>query len=142
MKNILFFVITALVLCSCNKDSEQDWSGMEYFTFRITGKVTDYFGNPLKGISVSALGNETFTLSDGSYSLEGRGGTTLSVFVNFSDTDGSGNGGRFIGTSRNIGLDYKKGKHGPYLGLYGKAGVDAVLVSGLTPSVDPSIPLT
>ena len=139
MRKILILIVLALV--SCNKDSHQDWSGMEHFTFRVSGEVTDNSGNPISGISVSALGSETCTLSDGTYVLEGSGGKETTVFVNFTDTDGAANGGRYVSASRSVALDYVKGKHGPYLGLFGKDNVNVTLVIGLTPSIDSDIPL-
>ncbi len=139
MRKIL--ILFVLVLVSCNKDSRQDWSGMEHFTFRISGEVTDNSGNPIGGISVSALGSETCTLSDGTYVLEGSGGMKPTVFVNFTDMDGAANGGRYISASRSVALDYIKGKHGPYLGLFAKENVNVTLVAGLTPSIDSDTPL-
>lgn len=132
--------MTITLLLSCNKDSEQDWSGMEYMTFKISGKVTDGAGSPLAGISVEALGYETLTRADGTYLLEGRGGSSTSVFVNFSDKDGQENGGFYMGSSAGVQLEYVKGKHGPYLGLFSKAGVDAVLASGQMPPSSMSAP--
>jgi putative lipoprotein (rSAM/lipoprotein system) len=139
MRKIL--ILFVLVLASCNKDSRQDWSGMEHFTFRISGEVTDNSGNPISGISVSALGSETSTLSDGTYVLEGSGGMKPTVFVDFTDMDGAANGGRYISASRSVALDYIKGKHGPYLGLFAKENVNVTLVAGLTPSIDSDTPL-
>ena len=143
MKNrVLILAVMALV--SCNKDSSQNWDGLEHFTFEISGKVTDDAGLPLADISVSALGSEAFSRADGTYVLEGSGGKVTCVFVNFSDKDGEDNGGYHIGTSVDVRLDYLKGRHGPYLGLFGKSGVDAVLIPGRIPSipsVNPNIPL-
>ena len=88
---------------------------------------------------MSALGAETCTLSDGTYVLEGSGGMSPTVFVNFTDMDGAANGGRYISASRSVALDYIKGKHGPYLGLFAKDNV--TLVAGLPPSIDSDTPL-
>ena len=120
-------MVLAVLFCSCNTDSKQDWNGMEYFTFKISGKVTDASGNPVNGISVSALGAECKTFADGTYVLEGRGGTVTETFVNFSDIDAAENGGLYMGASVNVTLDYIKGQHGPYLGLFGKSDVNIVL---------------
>lgn len=141
MKKILLLLSFMALLVSCNKDSKQDWSGMEYFTFRISGCVTDNSGRPIEGISVSALGGETFTQVDGEYVLEGRGGSEISVFLNFSDKDGMENGGRYTSASRNVVLHYIKGKHGPYLGLFGRSDVNVTMVLGLTPSIGTDTPL-
>ena len=135
MKRLLFFMVSALLTMSCNKDSEQDWSGMEYFTFEISGKVTDTSGEPLTGISVAALGSQCLTFSDGTYILKGQGYTETEVLVNISDVDAEENGGLYMGTSMIVALDYVKGAHGPYLGLFGKSDVDAVLQSRRLPSV-------
>ena len=136
MRKIVFVLLSILFISSCNKDSKQDWSGMEYFDFEITGHVSDMDGNPLTGISVSASGSSVQTKSDGSYKLEGRGGTQTIVVVSFADIDGIENGGLYFGATRSIKLDYIKGKHGPFLGLYGKSGVDAALMSGRAPTPD------
>ena len=136
MRKILFVLLSIVLILSCNKDSEQDWSGMEYFDFEVTGRVYDMDGNPLTGIYVSASGSNVQTKSDGSYKLEGRGGTQTTVVVSFSDIDGIENGGLYFGTTRNVALDYVKGKHGPFLGLYRKSGVDATLTPGRTPTPD------
>ena len=130
-----------MVLPACNKDSEQDWTGMQYFEFEITGKVTDNSGNPINGISVSASGSTVLTKSDGSYKLTGQGGTNTTVYVSFADVDVAENGGLYGGASRSVNLDYVKGKHGPFLGLFRKTGVDVTLVLGLTPVPDPNTPV-
>ena len=75
----LFLLAVLMILIACNKDSEQDWTGMEYYDFEITGKVTDNSGNPINGISVSASGNTVLTKSDGTYKLSGQGGTNTTV---------------------------------------------------------------
>ena len=130
-----------LFLISCNKDTKQDWTGMEHFDFEISGTVSDYMGNPVAGISVSAMGSETSTGSDGEYFLKGSGSTETSLFVNFSDKDGAENGGLFMGASQKVQLDYVKGRHGPYLGLFRKSGVNASLNLGLTPVPDFNDPI-
>lgn len=130
-----------MVLPGCNKDSEQDWSGMQYFEFEIFGKVTDNNGNPIKGISVSASGSSVLTKADGSYKLTGQGGISTTVFVSFADVDVEDNGGLYGGASRSVELDYVEGRHGPYLGLFRKTGVDVTLVLGLTPVPDPNTPV-
>ncbi len=138
--HILFIAALALLMTSCNKGGEQDWNGMEYFTFKITGKVTDQSGDPINGISVTALGAQTLTGPEGFYVLKGTGGTETSVFVNFTDTDGLENGGRYIGNSVPADLEYIKGKHGPYLGLFGKSNVNVIMSAGpVTPGA--GIPL-
>ena len=137
----LFLLAVLMILTACNKDSEQDWTGMEYYDFEITGKVTDNSGNPINGISVSASGNTVLTKSDGTYKLSGQGGTNTTVYVSFSDVDVADNGGLYSGASRSVELEYVKGKHGPYLGLFRKTGVDATLVLGLTPVPDPNTPV-
>ncbi len=128
--HVLFAAALVLPLTSCNKGGEQDWSGMEYFTFKITGKVTDPSGSPINGISVTALGAQTLTSPDGTYTLNGTGGTETSTFVNFTDIDGLENGGRYIGNSVPADLEYIKGKHGPYLGLFGKSDVNVTMTAG------------
>ena len=50
--------------------------------------------------------------------------------VSFSDVDRGENRGFFTGTVRNVALEYVKGKHGPYLGLFRQTGVDVTLSSG------------
>ena len=137
----LFLLVVLMVLPACNKDSEQDWTGMQYFEFEITGKVTDNSGNPINGISVSASGSTVLTKSDGSYKLTGQGGTNTTVYVSFADVDVAENGGLYGGASRSVNLDYVKGKHGPFLGLFRKTGVDVTLVLGLTPVPDPNTPV-
>ena len=142
MKRVYLFLLSLLlILPSCNKDSQQDWTGMQYFEFEISGKVTDNFGKPINGISVSALGSSVKTNTDGTYTLSGQGGTNTTVYVSFADVDVADNGGLYIGASRTVELEYVKGKHGPYLGLYRKTGVDAALTLGLTPVPDPNTPV-
>ena len=138
-----FFCLAAWVLLiSCNKESPQDWGGMEYFTFKISGVVTDNTGFPLGGICVSSFGSEIYTDSEGAYLLEGRGSGDTSVFVNYTDTDGVENGGRYMASSRRVTLEYKKGtRHGPYMGLFTATDIDVTLVAGLTPSINPDTPL-
>lgn len=140
-KTFLFLLSVLMVLQACNKDSKQDWTGMEYYDFEITGKVTDNSGNPINGISVSAAGSSVLTKSDGTYKLSGQGGTNTTVYVSFSDVDVADNGGLYSGASRSVELEYVKGKHGPYLGLFRKNGVDAALVLGLTPVPNPNTPV-
>ena len=142
MRTVYFFILAVLlVLTSCNKDSEQDWTGVQYYEFEVSGTVTDNIGNPINGISVSASGSKTFTKADGTYNLSGYGGTNTSVIVNFVDVDMTDNGGLFSGASRSVELEYVKGKHGPFLGLFRKTGVDATLMLGLTPVPNPNTPV-
>ena len=130
-----------MFLPACNKDSEQDWTGMQYYEFEITGKVTDNYGKPINGISVSAAGSSVRTKSDGTYKLSGQGGTNTTVYVSFADIDVAENGGFYIGASRSVELEYVEGKHGPFLGLYRKTGIDVTLTLGLTPVPDPNTPV-
>ena len=140
-KNYFLFLMILLALPACNKDSEQDWTGMQNYEFQISGKVTDNVGNPINGISVSASGTTVLTKEDGTYKLSGYGGTNTTVIVNFVDVDMSDNGGLYSGASRSVDLDYVKGKHGPFLGLFMKTGVDATLMLGLTPVPNPNTPV-
>ena len=135
MKKFVFAFLSALLMISCNNDSEQDWGGMEYMKFEISGRVLDGESNPIKGILVSVYGSSVKTGSDGKYKLEGQGGTQTSLVVSFTDVDGVENGGLFYAVTQNVKLDYMGGKHGPFLGLYGKTGVDATLGVGL-----PTVP--
>lgn len=137
----LFLLVAFMVLVACNKDSEQDWTGMQYYEFEISGKVTDNSGSPIKGISVSASGSSVLTKADGTYELSGQGGTTTTIFVSFADVDVADNGGLYSGASRSVELDYVEGRHGPFLGLFRKTGVDVTLVLGLTPVPDPNTPV-
>ena len=114
---------------------------MQNYEFQISGKVTDNVGNPINGISVSASGTTVLTKEDGTYKLSGYGGTNTTVIVNFVDVDMSDNGGLYSGASRSVDLDYVKGKHGPFLGLFMKTGVDATLMLGLTPVPNPNTPV-
>ena len=140
-KTFLFLLSVLMILQACNKDSEQDWTGMQYYEFQISGMVTDNVGNPINGISVSASGSTVLTKEDGTYKLSGYGGTNTTVIVNFVDVDMSDNGGLYSGASRSVELDYVKGKHGPFLGLFIKTGVDATLMLGLTPVPNPNAPV-
>ena len=81
MKKILFLPLLFFFALSCNKDSRQDWTGMEYFTFKIEGRVTDASGQALSGIRVEALGQQTATRSDGTYKIEGTG---YKLYLSFS----------------------------------------------------------
>ena len=128
-------------LSSCNSDSKEDWTGMEYFEFEVSGQVLDSYGNSIKGITVSVLDNTAQTDSNGKYKLKGRGGTETLVTVNFIDTDASENGGFYQGVIRKVQLDYVKGKHGPYLGLYKKDNIDATLTIGLPMVPDMNVPI-
>ena len=103
---------------------------MYYFDFEIKGVVYDTVGYPIEGISVTAAGAGTLTGPDGSYSLKGSSGSDTSVMVSFSDVDRGENRGFFTGTVRNVALEYVKGKHGPYLGLFRQTGVDVTLSIG------------
>ena len=146
MKKIIVLIFALIASVSCNdKNSSQDWSGMEYFTFEISGKVTDESRNPIQGISVEAFGTRVSTKADGAYLLKGEGAGELSiVYVSFSDTDGEANGGKFMGTSKGVKLNYVTGAHGPYLGLFSLQNVDAVLSPNAVvtpPSTDQPIPL-
>ena len=114
---------------------------MQYYEFEIFGKVTDNNGSPIKGISVSAAGSSVLTKADGTYELTGQGGTNTTVFVSFADVDVAENGGLYSGASRSVELAYVKGKHGPFLGLFRKTGVDVTLVLGLTPVPNPDTPV-
>jgi hypothetical protein len=114
---------------------------MQYYEFEIFGRVTDNSGNPIKGISVSALGNSVLTNSDGLYKLTGQGGTVTTLYVSFADVDVGDNGGLYYGASRSVALEYVNGKHGPFLGLFRKTGVDVSLTLGLTPVPDPNTPV-
>ena len=146
MKRFFVLIFAAITFVSCNdKDSKQDWSGMEYYTFDVSGKVTDASASPIQGITVEALGTKTFTKADGTYNLKGNGnGTLTALFVNFSDTDGEENGGKFMGMTKSVSLNYVTGAHGPYLGLFSLSGVDAVLTPNAViapPSTDQPVPL-
>ena len=140
MKRFFVLIFAAIAFVSCNdKDSKQDWSGMEYYTFDVSGKVTDASASPIQGITVEALGTKTFTKADGTYNLKGNGNGLLSIlFVNFSDTDEESNGGKFMGMTRGVTLNYVTGAHGPYLGLFSMTNVDVVL----TPNAVVSPPST
>lgn len=136
MKKLVYLTFILAALASCNKDSKQDWSGMEYFTFEISGTVTDTVGEPIKGIAVSAGGGTARTGSDGKYILKGTGGKETTIMVSFSDLDMEENGGMFTGTTKSVVLEYIEGRHGPYLGHFGKNGVDAELELGRIPVPD------
>ena len=146
MKKIIVLIFALIASVSCNdKDSKQDWGGMEYYTFDVSGKVADASGEPLKGITVEALGSVTSTREDGTYRLQGNGNGALKMlFVSFKDTDDDANGGKFMGTTMGVTLNYVTGAHGPYLGLFSLSDVDAVLTPNAViapPSTDQPIPL-
>lgn len=141
MRKVLGALLMCSLLVACNKDSKQDWGGMEHFDFEISGVVTDSNGNPIKGISVSAAGRSVKTDSRGNYSLEGSGGNETSLFVNFTDVDGSENGGRYSGASITVQLEYVKGAHGPYLGLFRNNNVNVTMQLLAIPMPDTDIPL-
>ena len=136
MKKLVYLTFILAALASCNKDSKQDWSGMEYFTFEISGTVTDTAGEPIKGITVSAGAGTARTGADGKYTLKGTGGKETTITVSFSDLDMEENGGMFTGTTKSVVLKYIEGRHGPYLGHFGKNGVDAELELGRIPVPD------
>ena len=145
MRRIFYFLPAVMLLTSCNKDSKQDWSGMEYYTFEVTGKVTDGSGSPIVGINVEISGERTTTLSDGTYRLKGDGsGIPAPVCVSFSDFDGEENGGKYMHATKTISLTYVTGAHGPYMGLFSMSNVDVMLtlITQLTPpSTDQPVPL-
>lgn len=130
-----------VALMACNKDTEQDWSGFEYFDFTVSGVVTDVSDNPIEGICVSSSGMEVLTTSEGEYTLRAQGTGRTTISISFSDNDGAENGGKFFGVSQSIDLDYVKGAHGPYLGIFNKSGVNVKLQ--LVPTILPNtdIPL-
>lgn len=144
MKKIFALIFAVIASVSCNdKDSKQDWSGMEYYTFDITGCVTDDSGNPVQGIKVEAKGTVTATKADGTYRLKGEGhGVVSDLFVNFTDVDAQENGGRFMSATKSLTLTYVTGAHGPYLGLFSQSDVDVSLSSETVitpPSTDQPI---
>lgn len=146
MKKIFVLIFALIASVSCNdKDSRQDWGGMEYYTFEVSGKVTDAAGNPIYGIKVETLGVSVSTKADGTYSIKGNGnGMLATLFVNFSDLDGEENGGKFMGTTKGVALNYVTGAHGPYLGLFALSGVDVALTPNAViapPSTDQPVPL-
>ena len=136
IRKIFYILLSLILVVSCNNDSRQDWSGMEHFEFEISGMVTDNLGKPIYGISVSASGSTTQTSADGTYKLEGQGGTATSLIVSFADVDGASNGGLYFGATMNVQLEYVEGKHGPFLGLFSKSGVNVSLTSLLAPTPD------
>ena len=144
MKRLLFIGLL-MAMISCNTDSKQDWSGMEYYTFDVTGKVTDKSGTAIAGINVEAQGVKTTTLSDGTYRLKGNGnGVLTTLYVTFSDTDAEENGGEFVQTVKGITPTYVTGAHGPYLGLFALSNVNVSLAPAAVitpPSTDQPIPL-
>lgn len=134
MKKILLFaaILSALALSTgCNADRDgQDWDGLEYITFDISGTVTDMNGTPLKNIAVVNANADTVrTGNNGYYRLSGMSVPVTSVKVEYVDTDGSENGGRFIKTSMNVEMEFCGGAHGPYMGKYEAKGVDVKVMS-------------
>ena len=129
------------MVLSCNKGTHEDWTGMHYFDFEISGTVYDSMGFPIEGIMVSASGAKTYSGADGSYRLKGTGGSDTSFMVSFTDVDQGENRGYFMGAVRNVTLEYVKGKHGPYLGFFRKTGIDATLSIGtnLVPDINTDI---
>lgn len=141
MRKILYVILSFVVAVSCNKDSEQDWGGMEYMEFEITGKVVDGDAAPIKGVLVSTMGVSVQTGADGKYKLRGQGGSQTSMTLSFVDVDGIENGGLHYAVTKTVQLDYIEGKHGPFLGLYGKSGVDVTLSMGLPTVPDFDTPI-
>lgn len=146
MKKIFLLIVAVAAMAACNdNDSKQDWGGLKYYTFDVTGKVTDMSHNPIEGICVEAQGVRTTTKADGTYRLKGDGnGETGPLFINFTDLDGEDNGGKHVGATRRVTLTYVTGAHGPYLGLFSVADVDVVLTTSsiiTPPSTDQPVTL-
>lgn len=129
MRNIIIFFATLAVLASCNSKSGQDWTGMEYITFDVGGRVTDEAGVPLENIAVvTAYGDTVRTNSAGVYMVAGSCKPVMSVIVNYADTDGDEKGGRFTKIRKTVELEYTGGAHGPYAGKYEARGVNVTML--------------
>ena len=139
MRKLTVIFAALAVLCSCNGKGGEDWSGMEYITFDVEGRVTDVKGNPLEGIAVAtSYGDTVRTNYGGVYLVAGSCSPMTAVNVNFIDTDKEANGGAFIKFSRRVELEYTGGAHGPYVGKYEARGIDVTMMkeSVITP-VEP-----
>lgn len=140
MKRILLIFAVMSFFASCNSKGEQDWSGMEHITFDVGGRVTDKTGEPVKGIAVTTIYGDTVrTNSAGIYLVAGSCRPLTTVQVDFVDTDGEANGGKFTKMRKSVELEYTGGAHGPYAGKYEARGVDVQMLANqeLVP-VDPN----
>ena len=138
-KILCTLMLTVAVFAACNNDDDgQDWGGIEHITFDVSGVVTDSDGSPLKNIAVATHYSDTVrTNGSGFYKVSGTASPVTALTVEYVDTDGEDNGGRFIKTSRKVDLVFKGGEHGPYLGKYEAEGIDVKMVANavITPDV-------
>ncbi len=126
------------VLTGCNKPGDQDWTGMEYITFDVKGRVTDAAGNALEGIGVKTVyGEEVFTDASGFFQVSGSCKPLTVVNVECVDRDGEANG-VFMKTVKKVNLEFVGGAHGPYQGKYEATGV--VIVMQIEAEITPGNP--
>lgn len=133
MKHLSYVLVSAMALAfgvSCSEKENEDWSGMEYITFDVEGKVTDKAGKPLLNIAVVTFyGDTARTDEHGLYKVAGQCRPVDRVNVDYVDTDKEDNGGRFMKTSKLVDLKYTGGDHGPYRGKYEADGVNVVMTT-------------
>lgn len=138
----LLLAIALAAVTGCNKGGSNDWTGIYYYSYEISGTVTSEDGSPIKGILVkSSNRDKVYTDAYGRYDITSTTEPTSSIVLTFIDEDGEENGGRFLSKSLTAEFQNLGGEpHGPYLGNYIVSGLDAVLVSGeveINPSPDP-----
>lgn len=105
---------------SCEGGGNLDAYGTPYLEYRISARVVDSEGNPIRNIKVEASNNEdgptipwntTMTNEDGSFELSGRNYMTPPV-LRFEDVDGELNGGEFETLTLDIGDSYTQTEEG------------------------------
>lgn len=138
----LLLALSLVVFSGCNKGGGNDWTGIYYYSYEISGTVTSEDGIPIRGILVkSSNRDKVYTDAYGRYNISSTTEPTSSMILTFIDEDGDENGGRFLSKSYTVEFKNPTGEpHGPYLGNYEVSQADVTLSAGeveINPLPDP-----